>query len=662
MSDENKTKFKIDLDTKDALNKSLELKNKISELGDSKNLEGLLEGFLKMGPMVGILGTAFFALKGVIGATFEAESIRAINKEFDILTENAGIATETLKRGLVEASHGLVDDTELMQHANKALVELGVNAKKLPEIMELSRKVAGTFGGELTERFDDISRAVATGNMRILKNIGLNIDADKALRKYAEAHGTVAKALSESERQAALMNAVLEKGNKSFQGNVEDLKVAQNTWKQFKVAMQDISETVVLAMDRMFGEHVKSAIKSLAETAKTWKTHVIAEFGEGSEKSAAKIEELSRIIQQEQKAIDSVNKNSMNLTKETQEAQLDFWSKRQEQHKKELEALTKAEEKKNPEAKSTTTKGADTGPDPDLEKRREENAKFNEDLAKMEQERNKAQQQSTEDLDQFEALHREESLLEWQQYYSKKETIETSHDLTREQKDQEIEQLAMIHNAKLLSMDEGLAKKREAVMQRQVAHSKTAFQGIGNAAKLMSKQATADLNNFGLQGKRVMESYKTHSVNAFLAVGAGQANVGEAMRDVAFNMIADELQARGEGMLLEGLWPPNPIELGAGGGLVALSGLLRSKTTSGGGGGISGGGGGGGSASLQSGIGVESEVATTNVAANAAPKKSVSINVAGSYFETEQTKRSIVQMIQDSSDATDFSFRQIGKV
>ena len=41
-------------------------------------------------------------------------------------------------------------------------------------------------------------------------------------------------------------------------------------------------------------------------------------------------------------------------------------------------------------------------------------------------------------------------------------------------------------------------------------------------------------------------------------------------------------------------------------------------------------------------------------------KKSVTIQVQGNYFETEQSRMRILEMTREATDATDFKYQQIG--
>ena len=53
--------------------------------------------------------------------------------------------------------------------------------------------------------------------------------------------------------------------------------------------------------------------------------------------------------------------------------------------------------------------------------------------------------------------------------------------------------------------------------------------------------------------------------------------------------------------------------------------------------------------------------ATQNVADNQQQKKVVTLSVQGNYFETEQTKSRLIDLIREGTDATDFKYVQIGQ-
>ncbi len=101
-------------------------------------------------------------LKEALDLTFEAETVRATSAQFDLLTKSAGISGDALRESLVGAADGLIDDTDLIQIANKAIVSLGSSAAGIAPIMELARKATTFFGGDLAHNFEALNQAIAT--------------------------------------------------------------------------------------------------------------------------------------------------------------------------------------------------------------------------------------------------------------------------------------------------------------------------------------------------------------------------------------------------------------------------------------------------------------------------------------------------------------------
>lgn len=223
----------------------------------------------------GPIAASLIAMKKTMDVVFEAENIKAINNQFLIFTKNAGVAAEVLREGLINASGGLADDTDLLKSANKALVELGLNAQKLPEVLALARQITSSLGGDLLENFEAISHAIAGGNQRALKNLGLFVDLGAAYDAYAKTLGTTADKLSATAKQTAALNAVLEGSSQRFAGINTEANAAQNAYQRLKVSLEQLGETAILAFEKIAGPAVSAAlnatnsvVQSLGDTIK----------------------------------------------------------------------------------------------------------------------------------------------------------------------------------------------------------------------------------------------------------------------------------------------------------------------------------------------------------------------------------------------------------
>jgi hypothetical protein len=138
--------------------------------------------------------------------------------------------------------------------------------------------------------------------------------------------------------------------------------------------------------------------------------------------------------------------------------------------------------------------------------------------------------------------------------------------------------------------------------------------------------------------------------------------MAKAMKAAFLGVIADKAEAEGSALILEGagMWPIGGYKIAAGGALVALSSLIRAAA-GGGGGGIgasSSAGGGGGGGETRPPV-TETQTRPDIQAAQQAKGKSVTIAIAGNYFETEQTRRALLGMVRQETDATAFTYQQI---
>jgi hypothetical protein len=197
------------------------------------------------GPLMialGSVGAAGLAVKKILDFTFLTERNDQIAASFEAIASSAGLAGNSLRDGLVAAAKGLADDDDLLQAANKSIIELGSNANRIPEIMEIARKSTAIFGGDLIQNFENLSQALASGNTRALRNIGLIIDAEAAQKKYAASLGITADQLSEQGKRQAITNEALEKAQIKFKDVNETSTSASQAFQRFKVAGGELFE------------------------------------------------------------------------------------------------------------------------------------------------------------------------------------------------------------------------------------------------------------------------------------------------------------------------------------------------------------------------------------------------------------------------------------
>lgn len=89
------------------------------------------------------------------------EEADAATKRFNIMAEQAGLIPENIAKGIEESTHGLVSMNDALASASQAVINLGSNAKSIPEIFDVAAKTSKVFGGSVTDNFEKLSFAIA---------------------------------------------------------------------------------------------------------------------------------------------------------------------------------------------------------------------------------------------------------------------------------------------------------------------------------------------------------------------------------------------------------------------------------------------------------------------------------------------------------------------
>ncbi len=624
---------------------------------DVAKLKAGLEG---VAAVAGVIGAAYLAMKTALNLSLQADELKSLNVQFEHLARNAGVSGDAILQAMDRAADGLISGAELTHLANKAMVQLGANAERMPEIMELARKASVVFGTDVAQAFQEIAQAVSSGQLKRLKEIGINIDAERTYRDYARSIGVAENALSEAGKRQAIMNEVLAQGKAKLKDIDTSIKETTDNWTRLKNTVGDFGETIALVYDKVAGKQTAGFLGRVREILGNVRELVDAKFGDTSNKETAanrvnflKVE--IELLHQQLRGLQAQSKRGLlgteafNNRKDITETVAAL---------KEYQAeLAKLEAKEIGPARPTAAQaaGKPSGPSQadmvDRDQVAKNRAQFLQDLFALKQEQLQAEQQTADSLVAIEdQLHRQKMAIV-EQADLRVQQIEGNSALTRQQKDMEI--AAVFETAKLkeLAVMEDVEAKKMDALTRYENHATSTFDGIARAFQAGSQKNAVALGNFGEGGRRVFSSFSNHAVKAMYDWAAGQGNAADAAKKLLFGVLADEAEARGKMLFLSSLWPPNPVGLAAGAGLIGLSAFLRAQ---------SGGGGGGGAAPAAGGAPAGLGRDERPQASAQAQSKGVSIQVMGSYFETEQTKTRLVEMIREASDATDFSIRSIG--
>ena len=225
------------------------------------------------------------------------ESVKAVDRQFENLANTAGLSGEAIKTGLEKASRGLIDNSDLTKLANEGIVKLGLNAEKLPELFALADKAAVAFGGSSAQAFDKITTAIASGNLRSLRDFGLKIDLSKQFEKFEKDNQIAAGTINEFQKQQIALNAVLKESETRFAGISTSLTPVADSIKRTENAFHDLKESVGTVANKAFGPAISATTNFFADLAKSASINLNAGFGSPIDEAVARVSKLESSIE-----------------------------------------------------------------------------------------------------------------------------------------------------------------------------------------------------------------------------------------------------------------------------------------------------------------------------------------------------------------------------
>jgi len=572
---------------------------------------------------MGGLGKAVEGVKAILDASFKAEDIIAINKQFEILTQRAGLAGETLQSALKAAGDGLIDDTDLLQAANKALIDLGSSASKLPEILTLARQATSVFGGSVVQNFEAMNQAIATGNTRALKQLGIVIDSDAAYKRYAQSIGVSVNSLNEQGRSQAILNALLEKGSAAFAGVNANLKENTNAFIRLKVTLNDFLETIALAFNKTFGPLINNALSLFSNTLDQITTKLKASFSSGVDQSQAKVKDLTNQLQQanqELLRLENLPAGTAGPMIEQQKNRIRDLQGALAQATTSMQALQTTSETAAPKI------GAAISSNFDPQRLQQDQDKFMSKLAEMNMQRINSQLGVATSEEQIQQLSNEKIQLIAQQHNARiAETTRMAQEAGL------LDSQAYTESMKALE-EQRWAEIEQVQMQSQARNLER--------AKAFNQGLNSGLANTISSGIQAFVKGLAKGEDAF---GAFVKAVLSSLGDMAISM-GGILIASGLGIeALKSL--TGGAAIAAGIALIALGALAKVIAGAGGGGETAGASGsGGGVASQPSSLTEQGQVEQTK------PGTTVNVNVQGNILDRRQTGLEIAEIISESFD------------
>ena len=242
---------------------------------------GIAESFLTLAVNPITIGAA--SIGAALIAAFKLvqvdEENKKIDKNFQILATNVGLNADYMKEKIGALADGFVDLDDILPQVGNAAQMLGKNAGSLPQIFELARNVGVQTGKDINQAFQDLSRGIALGNEKALRSAGIFIDTDKVLQDYAASLGVTVKQLSDTGKQQAILNAVLEKGKQNYSDTSGEVAPMEGGIRKLGLAFDSLKDAMAAIVNSKVGEYFAMFISGTADAVKA-----IADFASGTQK------------------------------------------------------------------------------------------------------------------------------------------------------------------------------------------------------------------------------------------------------------------------------------------------------------------------------------------------------------------------------------------
>lgn len=266
-----------------------------------RNPLGLTVGGVAVGAM------AAQAMRAVNALAEVGAQVERVSNSYEMLARSAGESSQAMLQAMREASRGTISDADLMLSANRAMM-LGVadTAEEMATLLEIASARGRAMGLTTAQAFDDIVTGLGRGSAMILDNLGIVVDLQRAYEQYAATLGKTARELTEAEKKQALINQVLQDGQRIVEeadGALDDSAAASErlaaSWANMRAEMGQNIAPDVAAFKNFWADVVdgitwlaseesklQAQVNAAARDLDFWRSRAEAAGGESEELAA----------------------------------------------------------------------------------------------------------------------------------------------------------------------------------------------------------------------------------------------------------------------------------------------------------------------------------------------------------------------------------------
>jgi hypothetical protein len=226
--DDNKMEIEVRLDAEQATRGLEKLQDKLQETSSTvqksdtgfsklqKNLIALNQGADLARRAFTIMSGAARTFDRAMTATMQSENI---TRGFQHFARTIGQDAIPKLNELKAATHGFIQETQLMQIATKAMVAgIDDGSGAFDRAVGNITKLARATGMDAVQAVNMFNQAMATGRTTTLAQMGIVVNAAKAHEEYARQIGKTAQELTQAEKKQAVLNAAFADAEQKAKG------------------------------------------------------------------------------------------------------------------------------------------------------------------------------------------------------------------------------------------------------------------------------------------------------------------------------------------------------------------------------------------------------------------------------------------------------------
>ena len=205
----------------------------------SKNFSKMSQG---MGGLVGVyasLAANLFALSAAFNFMKNAAQLQQLEQAQLRFAASTGTALASVTNRLRETSQGMLGFREAAQAAAIGTAK-GFSPSQLNKLAEGALRASNALGRDFADAFDRLVRGVSKAEPELLDELGITLRLENATKRYADALGLQADALTETQRSQAVLMETQRQLDQIF-GNQD---ATANPFVTLSKAFEDLIKTI----------------------------------------------------------------------------------------------------------------------------------------------------------------------------------------------------------------------------------------------------------------------------------------------------------------------------------------------------------------------------------------------------------------------------------